>query len=237
MSNLILHETEVVTYHPKAALIVYEGCTRKFLELHSIRRDGSLAEGRAVSRRFLTALMDNFSTQHRSTPHGFLPSNMLYADTRAGQEVYVWYNSPRKRLRYFDERLGLEDGNYYVPGVLYIVKEKTLYVFCFSGKKPSIQSEVLGVPFFNVYKEGRVCMGSAYPNIPDTVDLSYDDVLKAWEDAFWNSMDVHTNGSPSTVGNLIETIKKYKDKPFDTKSLVKRKENIGQIIKQIVGNS
>lgn len=234
MSNVILESENANTYIPKAALVVYEGdCSGKYLELHSIRRDGSMAEGRPVSMKFIQTLLEGFSSEYRSVPHGIVPPNMLYCDTRAGKETYIWYNPPMKRQRFFTESLGLEDGIYHVPGTIYAVKGSTLSVFCFAGKKPKMGDKALGVPYFNVYSSGSVCMGSARPQIPDRVNLSYEDVMKAWEDAFWNSEDVHTNGSPSTKGNLIETIKRYKDKPFDTKELKEWSETIGQLIRKM----
>lgn len=234
MSNIILTEESAATYIPKAALVVFKNENNdSFLELHSIRRDGSMAEGRPVSMKFIQTLLEGFSSEYRSVPHGTIPPNMLYCDTRAGKETYVWYNPPMKRQRFFSENLGLEDGVYHVPGTLYVVKGNTLYVFCFEGKKPKMNAKALGVPYFNVYDNGRVCMGSAHPKIPDTERLSYEDIMDAWEDAFWGSRDVHTNGSPSTKGNLIETIRKYKDKAFDTKECTPRNETIDTIIRNL----
>lgn len=234
MSNIILTEESAATFRPMAALVVYKNENNaSFLELHRIRRDGSMAEGRAVSMKFIQDMLEGFSSEYRTVPHGSVPANMLYCDTRSGKETYIWYNPPMKRQRFFADSLGLEDGVYHVPGTLYAVKGGVLYVFCFEGRKPKMESKALGVPYFNIYSDGSVCMGTAHPKIPDTVRLSYEDVMKAWEDAFWGSRDVHTNGSPSTRGNLIETIKKYKDVAFDTKDLTPRKESVETIIRNL----
>ena len=217
------------TYQPKAALIVFEkeghgaDC---FIELREIRRDGSMAAARPVSSRFVQDLLAGFSREYRSIPHGPIPGNLLYCDTRRGHEAYIWYNPPCRRNRFFAESLHMEDGTYHVPGTLYAVRDGVLSVYCFAGRKPALDAPLLGVPYFNVYADGKVCMGSARPQIPDTDRLSYEDVLLAWEGAFWNSVDVHTNGSPSTKANLIETIKKYRDKPFDASELETRKDGL-----------
>ena len=216
-------------YEPKAALIVFskEGYNAdSYIELREIRKDGSMASAKPVSKQFIQNILSSFSEEYRSIPHGEIPENLLYCDTRRGHETYVWYNPPCKRNRFFAASLGLEDGVYHVPGTLYMVEEGKLHVYCFSGKKPAMDKTLLGVPYFNVYKDGSVCMGSAHANIPDTDKLSYTDIMDAWEKAFWNSVDVHTNGSPSTKANLIETIRKYKDKAFDTKELTVRKDNL-----------
>ena len=228
----ILTNDNIEIFKPKAALIVFErtNCERyeqgRYLELRSIRADGSFSEAKAVPTDFIQNMLAGFSKEYRRIPHGEIPDNLLYCDTRKGMETYVWYNPPQTRTRLFDKSLGLENGKYKVPGTLYVVKNNELSVFCFKGKKPSQHDVLLGVPYFNVYQNGKVCMGSSVAVIPDTDKLSYDSILNAWESAFWNSIDTHTNGSPSTRENLIETIKKYQTIPFDTEELVPRPDKL-----------
>lgn len=234
---LTLGMAELGSYIPEAALIVFrnDATAQSYLELRPIRKDGTMGAAKPVSKQFIQELLSGFSKEHRNTPHGPLPENLLYADTRTGCETYLWFNPPQKRMRFFDDKLGLENGIYHVPGTLYLVKNNKLSVWCFTGKKPQKDRPLLGVPYFNIYGDGSVCMGTAKPQIPDKADLKWEDVTKAWENAFWNSIDVHTNGSPSTKANLIETIKRYKDKAFDTKELVVRKDNltVDSIIRKI----
>lgn len=225
--NHLLSAEESEPYRPKAALVVFQkGSGDSYLELRPVRRDGSMGAAKPVSKEFIQTLLSSFSQEYRSVPHGEIPPNLLYCDTRRGHETFVWYNPPMKRQRFFAASLGLEDGVYHVPGTLYMATMSNLSVFCFSGKKPSADRPLLGVPYFNVYADGKVCMGSARPKFPDTENLAYQDIMTAWENAFWNSVDVHTNGSPSTRENLIETIRKYKDKPFDAKELETRKDSL-----------
>lgn len=228
---------ELGSYIPEAALIVFknDATSESYLELRQIRRDGTMSAAKPVSKKFIQELLSGFSKEHRATPHGPVPENLLYADTRTGCENYLWYNPPGKRTRFFSEKLGLENGVYHVPGTLYLVNNGKLSVWCFNGKKPKRDQPLLGVPYFNIYKDGTVCMGTSKAQIPDKANLSWNDVMTAWEKAFWNSIDVHTNGSPSTRENLVETIKKYKDKPFNTKELEVRKDGltIDSIIRKI----
>lgn len=215
-------------FEPKAALIVFRkqgGFSDCFMELRNIKKDGSMGAAKPVSKQFIQELLSGFSIEYRNTPHGQVPENLLYCDTRHGHERYVWYNPPCRRNRFFNGKLGLKDGIYHVPGTLYVVKDGRLSVFCFEGKKPAPKKPLLGVPYFHVYSDGSVCMGNAQPKFPEG-SITYQDILTAWEDAFWNSIDVHTNGSPSTKENLIETIMKYKDKPFDTGELERRPDEL-----------
>lgn len=233
----VIMEEDFQEFVPEAALIYFKPLNSlngaPYLELRHILKDGSMGAANPVTKKFIQDMLAGFSKEYNNTPHGQIPSNLLYSDTRTGKEILIWYNPPRRRTRFFAETLHLEDGMYHVPGTLYAVKENTLRVFCFSGKKPKNDEVLLGVPYFNIYQNGSVCMGTAKPKIKD--NPTFQDVMQAWEDAFWNSIDVHTNGSPSTVGNLTDVILKYKDKPFDTKELVKRKDNltINQLIREM----
>lgn len=233
MSNteILLTNEECDMFKPIGALIAFESENNSmnhscYLELRPIRKDGTFGAAKPVSRKFMQDILSSFSEEYRSTPHGTIPPNMLYADCRKGKETYIWYNPPGIRYRYFSESLGLKNDKYHVPGTIYVVKGNELYIYCFKGKKPSMTDILLGVPYFNVYNTGLVCMGSAKAIIPDKKGLTYKEVIDAWENAFWNSYDVHTNGSPSTKMNLVETIAKYKDKPFDTKELVTRPDRL-----------
>lgn len=223
----LLSMDECTPYKPKAALVVFQNeNSASYLELRQIRRDGSMGAAKPVSNEFIQTLLASFSKEYRSIPHGEIPPNLLYCDTRRGHDTFVWYNPPMKRQRFFSEGLDMEDGEYHVPGTLYVVSNNSISVFCFAGKKPAMDKTLLGVPYFNIYSNGNVCMGNAHADIPNKENLSYQDILNAWENAFWNSIDVHTNGSPSTKANLIETIKKFRNKPFDTKELETRKDGL-----------
>lgn len=216
------------TVIPKAAIVLFQGQKEQYLEFHDIRRDGSMGPAKGVTQDFINALIAGFSAEYKSTPFGAIPENLLYCDSRQGNEIFIWYTPPGKRVRYFSDRLGLEDGEYHVPGTIYVVVGNTLSVFCFKGKKPKMDDILLGVPYFNVYHDGKVCLGSA-ARPHDTLknmNYTYANILKAWENTFWNSRDVHTNGSPSTKGNLVDTIKKYKDKAFDTDALTTRSDQL-----------
>ncbi len=76
---------------PRAALIAYstdDGDTH-FLELRSINDDGVMGEGRPVTVEFINELIKGYSERHSSTPHGRIPPNMLWSDTRNGNEKYI----------------------------------------------------------------------------------------------------------------------------------------------------
>lgn len=218
----ITKKLENATYSPKAALIAYANNENDFyLETREILSNGEMGAAKPLTYAFINKIIEGYSKSYSETPYGPIPENMLYADTRPGNEKYVWWNPPMKRNQTFVKELGMEDGMYPMPGVIYAVKNNVLYVYAYAGKKPRKNTQLLKGPFFNYYNECRVCLGTATCELPK--DLKWDDLLKAWENLFWNSVNSHTmRGAISVKGNLTTILKEHKDKDsFDTSLLIK----------------
>ena len=80
---------------PKAALIAYEyqeghyASGSHYLELRPINKKGRMEAGIPVTYEFMDSLVESYSDGNRRIPHGWLPPNMLWCDTRRGHESYV----------------------------------------------------------------------------------------------------------------------------------------------------
>ena len=210
------------TMTPRAALIAYkcnmESDDTHYLELRAIDAHGRMMEGTPVTEEFMNELALNYTGVESNKPHGRIPRTMLYADNRKGSEKYVWYDSPRKRMMYFTEKLNIDDGEYYAPGLIYEASDSSLKVYSYKGNKVPAEDEALfRGPFFNV-SDSSVCLGSARVKKPD--DPTFESVVAYWEKMFWMSKFSHLYGSISpTVDNLILVTKAAKDKPFDLDQL------------------
>ena len=119
---------------PKAALIAYEyrenryGNGMHYLELHPINDRGRMEAAMPVTYEFMDSLVESYTDDRRNVPHGKIPANMLWCDTRKGHERYIWYNPPGKRQMFFAGSLNIPDGIFHVPGVIYKVS---------GGKQPA----------------------------------------------------------------------------------------------------
>ena len=108
---------------PKAALIAYEyrenryGNGMHYLELHPINDRGRMEAAMPVTYEFMDSLVESYTDDRRNVPHGKIPANMLWCDTRKGHERYIWYNPPGKRQMFFAGSLNIPDGIFHVPGV------------------------------------------------------------------------------------------------------------------------
>ena len=81
---------------PKAALIAYEyrenryGNGMHYLELHPINDRGRMEAAMPVTYEFMDSLVESYTDDRRNVPHGKIPANMLWCDTRKGHERYIW---------------------------------------------------------------------------------------------------------------------------------------------------
>lgn len=211
---------------PRAALIAYstsvqfndESSRQYFLEVRDIGPDGIMREGRPVTVEFMNALVRNYSESYTAgIPHGIIPSRLLFCNPTTGTGKYVWYSPPGKRVMFFVRDLGIENGEYNVPGIVYEAEMDALNVYAYKGDKPDYDTELYAAPFFNVTGES-VCLGSARIRKPD--DITYAGLLEYWEKRFWMTEFSHLGslGNP-TKSNLVLVTKASKDRPFDLDEL------------------
>lgn len=210
--------------NPRALLVAYETRDERktYLETHEIDENGVAGPGTPVTKAFVNALLKGFSETFVNTPSGVMEKNILFADSRPGNEKYIWYTMPGKRQQTFVEDLNMEDGDYMMPGCIYVVKNGNLYVYAFEGNEaPSENTPLLKGPFFNYYADAKICLGNAKVILPE--NLTWKALEQAWEDLFWNSTNSHTmTGHNPVKGNLCLILKEQKDREeFDTSLLEK----------------
>ena len=225
MTNQLTREiTDILI--PRAALIAYstdglshDECSRNyFLEVRNIGADGMMQEGRPVTVEFMNALVRDYSESHAAgIPHGIIPSNLLFCNPGIGNEKYIWYSPPGKRMMFFVESLGIESGEYNIPGIVYEAGKDALNVYAYKGERPDYDTELYAAPLFNVTR-ASVCLGSA--TIEKPKDITYAGMLEYWERKFWLTEFSHlgTMGNP-TKSNLVLVTKAAKGSPFDLDEL------------------
>ncbi|MCC8153249.1 MAG: prokaryotic E2 ligase family D protein [Tannerellaceae bacterium] len=211
---------------PYVALVGYQNSDDNYFEIHPIEKteEGyTLGVGSPLTYECISEIASNFSAEFNITPHGAIPSTLLYFDNRIGLEKYVWYNPPCKRRMFFSKSLNIEDGEYCVPGIVYMVNGENLDVYAFKGKKPS--NKLFNAPFFNV-TNGSVCLGNAKVKYPE--NPSFADYIKYWEDKFWLTEFSHLGSNP-VKGNLVLVTKESKER-FNERVLESANKTLKELI-------
>lgn len=217
MNELTNHIQQIML--PKAALIAYEyqgndyTQPQTYLELRPVNEKGRMGAGIPVTYDFMNSLVESYTESMSGIPHGRIPSNMFWCDTRKGSERYIWYNPPQARTMYFKADLNIPDGTFNMPGIIYVVERDCLNVHAFKGKIPEDKTKLYLAPFFNV-TGSRVCLGSSSLQKPQNMDFF--GLQEYWEKRFWLSEFSHLGGNRNpTRSNLVSVTEQARNHPFD----------------------
>ena len=87
---------------------------------------------------------------------------------------------------YFRESLHIEDGEFNLPGIIYVVEKDRLNVHAFKGERPEAGDRLYKAPYFNTNAtSGGVCLGNASLQAPQ--NPTFNQWLEYWEKRFWMS--------------------------------------------------
>ena len=232
MNELTKEMQEIMV--PEAALIAYSSRHERYsresyyLELRPIDGNGRMSAAIPVTYGFVNTLLESFSVEIAGTPHGRIPGNLLWCDTRKGNEKYVWYNPPARRHMFFHGQLNIEEGEFNMPGIIYKVQADRLDVFAFKGDMPDEKCELYLAPYFNVTGPA-VCLGSSKLERPQ--NPSFAEWLAHWEKLFWMSEFSHlgANGNP-TRSNLVLVMENARNRSFDYEELIPMNKTLKDIL-------
>lgn len=164
------------------------------------------------------------------TTQGLLPENVLYLDADQGR--VIWHTPPQRRSLYFIESLTIPNGGANLPALLWMGTKKHLTLFALlSAEKPTLQTQLYYVPFFNTNKQGGVCMGTVSVAIRQSSSL--DEFISAWEESFFNSYFSHLFDKHQPVrGNIIQLWQGLIDShtPFPLDVLINSRQTLKQLL-------
>lgn len=226
-------------YVPESGFIIYKNRQDEsdcYVESFDIGDDGNPINMHPLSESETTALakaLDSSKTLEKSflRPKGLITENVLYIDANR-QGCAVWYTPAREEDLFFVADLGIPNGKAFVPALLWKAGRQQLEVFALKDDgKPDLNTPLYHAPFFNLYKSGKVCMGTVDVRISEAVSL--EDFIAAWQRYFFQSyfshlIDAH-NPVKSNIAqlwqNLIAT-----GKPFPKTTLLKSKATLRSLI-------
>lgn len=108
-----------------------------------------------------------------------------------------------KRQLYFAENLEIPNGIAEIPAMIWYANKRNLTVFALANnRRPREKTQLYHAPFFNVYDNGKVCMGTVDVNIQNS--SSVEEFTEKWEDYFFNSYFSHLMNEHNPInGNCV----------------------------------
>ncbi len=226
-------------YLPKAALVIYEKKDSQkhiYIESYDIGADGYPINAHPLSMRecsHLAKVLDTSDEMKRSflKPEGLLPANVIYINPDHNGYA-IWHTPPqRERLLFLDE-LGISNGAANLPALLWKAGKDTIQVYALdSNAAIDENTELYHAPFFNIYKDGKVCMGTVAVKIDN--DCRLEEFIQQWQDYFFNSYFSHLMvGHNPVKGNIVQLWQGLigSKKSFPKKLLIKNGLTIKNLI-------
>ena len=217
-------------YNPVKAFVVYQKNSAEksiYVEAYDMDKNGCPINAHPLSLKESTQLASALDTSEELTrkflkPSGLLPKNVLHLNPEHDGYA-IWYTPAQKVSLFFVESLAIPNAEAFVPPLLWKASKNTLYIYAMVADKIiNEQTALYHAPFFNLYNDGRVCMGTVKVDIK--TDCHLQDFMQSWEQYFFKSYFSHLIGNTSPVkGNIIQLWQKLvgSGKPFPIKSLIK----------------
>lgn len=196
-------------YHPQSALVFYQtnGASKDtYVEYFDMDKDGNPINAHPLSLREANQLAKAMKTTKEEKepclkPDGIIGNHVLHLNPQ--KRTAIWFTKGTQRELYFTENLGIPKGAACVPPMLWAAMRNNLYVFALkSNRRPTARTTLYNAPFFNVYEDGNVCMGTVDVRIKKTASL--EEFTAAWENYFFNSYFSHLMQDYNPVnGNCV----------------------------------
>ena len=202
-------------YHPKSALVFYETkgrTTDVYVEHFDMDKNGNPINAHPLTVREANVLAKALRTEKDRDraflkPNGILPTNILHLNPSEEKGTVIWYTKAQQRQLFFVDGLQIPNGKAYVPSMVWKASKNSLSVYALaSDRRPTENTKLHYTPFFNIYDDGKVCMGTVSVEIKKSA--SVEEFVQAWEYYFFNSYFSHLLGNHNLIkGDCVEVWK------------------------------
>ena len=228
-------------YHPTTALVFYQTDERNkdtYVEYFDMDKNGNPINAHPLTEReakeLIKALTINTQKEKNQDflkPKGILPTHILHINPSENGSV-LWFTKSMKRQLFFTENLGISNGTAEVTAMLWLANKRSLKIFALSSnRRPTEKTELFYAPFFNVYENGNVCMGTVDVNIQNSNSL--EEFTEKWENYFFNSYFSHLMNEHNPInGNCVNLWKSLinKEKQFPKEALKKANRTLQNLL-------
>jgi PRTRC genetic system protein B len=106
-----------------------------------------------------------------------------------------WKPAGRSRIWMNNQEIGKRSKIVPHPALLFMVVGKEFYVFALKeNQRPTATTPLYYAPYFNIYDEGKICMGNVL--LPEKITVTS---IPALEKAFFESEFTHPNGREKKI--------------------------------------
>ena len=229
-------------YHPTTALVFYQNDERNkdtYVEYFDMDKNGNPINAHPLTEReakeLIKALTINTQKEKNQDflkPKGILPTHILHINPSENGSV-LWFTKSMKRQLFFTENLGISNGIAEVPAMLWLANKRSLKIFALANiRRPTEKTELFYAPFFNVYENGNVCMGTVDVNIQNSNSL--EEFTEKWENYFFNSYFSHLMNEHNPInGNCVNLWKSLinTEKQFPKEALKQANRTLKNLLK------
>jgi PRTRC genetic system protein B len=236
---------------PTQAIIVYRDSSEYnplyFLEKREIRNQGGkyilmapvpLADDvlKDIAKSYVKSNSLNMDFGSLIAPH------MLYGLNKPGKLVVMWYRPAMKRVLNFDTILKIKGSSTVeVPATLYVLINTNLYIYALmTNDRPELKTKLYKAPFFNIYDDGRVCLGTA--RVGSVREKTFELEAHRYERAFFMAEQNGGGGTQNTCKTPLAALWNgliKKKGPFpSSKELVQHShKTVADLISKLIGNN
>ena len=230
-------------YYPTTALLFYQNDERNkdtYVEYFDMDKNGNPINAHPLTEREAETLAKALivKTQKEKNqdflkPKGILPTNILQINPNIENGSVIWYTKSMIRKFYFTENLEIPNGMAEVPAMLWFANKRSLKIFALSSnRRPTEKTHLFYAPFFNVYVDGNVCMGTVDVNIQNSTSL--EEFTEKWENYFFNSYFSHLMNEHNPIkGNCVSLWKSLinTEKQFPKEALKQANRTLKNLLK------
>ncbi|MBW7892822.1 MAG: PRTRC system protein B [Chitinophagaceae bacterium] len=182
---------------PQKALLIYHSVVNKedvYVEAYDMDANGFPVNAHPLSMQEAVALADSLDqspAMQRSflKPKGLLPENVLYINPDKNGFA-IWYTPPAETDLLFVPELDIPCGKAAIPALVWKASLYDLHIYAMpTNRKPTLKTALYYAPFFNIYKTGKVCMGTV--DIEISRDSTLEEFMLQWQHYFFNSYFSH----------------------------------------------
>jgi len=170
---------------------------------------------------------------------GLIPEHILFGTKKAGLVSVMWYRPASQRTLNFASELKIKGSvAVQLPALLFLLLNNKLHIYALENSdRPSYKTKIFNAPFFNIYKDGNVCMGTAHVG---NKTRYFETEAERYERAFFLADQTGGNEKPckSPLRKLWPELMKKKT-PFPTKKELiqhSRYKTLGDLVNKLIGN-